>query len=52
MLRDYVSLVNDFTYKKGQKLYVNDLANFKNSYAVYRNHTLDWIPKEFIKIIR
>ena len=54
LLQDYDSSINDYPYKKGQRIYVNVFdTNFKKSFAIYdsESETLDWLPKNSVKLI-
>jgi hypothetical protein len=50
LLEDYNSKINDYVYKEGQKVTVFELNNFKN-YATYFEDSIDWIPKDLVRII-
>lgn len=51
MLESYDSKINDYFYEKNEQLEVTDLPGFPNSFAVYRDGTLDWVPKNKVKLI-
>lgn len=51
VLKDFVSKINDNSYKQGQILDAVKLDGFGLDYAIYNNRSLDWIPKNIIKII-
>lgn len=42
---------NDYDYQKGEIIYVKDLGQFENDYAIYYEDTMDWIPKDSVEII-
>lgn len=38
---------NDYNYKVGEYVDVIELDSFE-SYAIYQNFSLDWIPKDYV----
>lgn len=50
MLLDFDSPINDFAYQEGEEVTVTDLEGFPKSYAVYKDGSLDWIPKTLVEV--
>lgn len=51
LLQNHHSPLNEFDYDEGDIVEITELEAFKDSYVVYYEETLDWIPKELIQII-
>lgn len=50
LLEDYDYVLNDYSYKKGQLVQVQELEGF-SKYARYHHDSVDWIPKDLVQII-
>lgn len=50
VLENYDSVLNDYIYKEGEIVDVTELERFKD-YAIYREETLDWIPKKLVRLL-
>ncbi|GIN22503.1 hypothetical protein [Siminovitchia fordii] len=50
LLADFDSNINKYAYKKGQIVDVSARV-FEDSYVVYYDVDLDWIPKDLAEII-
>lgn len=51
VLQNHHVAYNDYSYTEGQEVDVTELEQFKDSYVIYYDETLDWIPKKIVQII-
>ena len=55
IIKNYITNINTFDYLRGQLVYVTELDEFEEHYAIYHNlkkdNDIDWIPKVFVELI-
>lgn len=51
VIKECCRMINDYNYKEGDEIEVTELISFPSDYAIYYKGTMDWIPKDSVKII-
>ncbi|MGF7535019.1 hypothetical protein AAGG74_15220 [Bacillus mexicanus] len=51
VLENYDSVINDYVYREGQIIEIIELETFQDTYAIYYEETLDFIPKDIIRVL-